>query len=134
MMEKFKILLEEFDELNISKGDYVIFGSGPIAVRGIKDVNDLDVLVLPEKFEELKEKYKQDTSKHPFGCIEIGDIEIGESWQGDKEKVKEWIEAAEEYEGHMYMPLENVLEWKKKMGRPKDLKDVELVEKWLDKL
>jgi hypothetical protein len=129
----FQKLLRYFDGLNISKGEYVIFGSGPMAARGIKESNDLDILVLPEVFAKLRKKFPQDTSLHPFGCIEIGDLEIGDNWQGDIGVVKKMINDAEEYRGHMYSTLQDVIQWKKKMGRPKDIADIGLILKYQQK-
>ena len=129
-MAKSGLILKEFSKLNLQKDEYVIFGSGPMAIHGIKETNDLDVLVKKEVFEKLKSKYNQNNS-HPFGCIVIGNLEIGDNWQGDYEIVEKWISEAEEVEGYMFMPLSYVIEWKRMMGRDKDLKDIKIIEDFL---
>jgi len=128
---EFDKLLSELKKLNLPKGKYAIFGSGPLAIRGLRDTNDLDVLVKSDIFEELKVKYPQDISKHPCNCLVIGNIEIGETWQGDSDKVNEMIDNAEEINGFSFVKLDYVIGWKKQRGTEKNKRDLELIEEFL---
>jgi len=40
--------LEEVREMNLPLGKYAIFGSGPLAVRRIRDTKDIDLIVTPD--------------------------------------------------------------------------------------
>ncbi len=124
---KLQKLLSELKRLNLPKGQYAIFGSGPIAVRGLREVSDLDIIVKPNLFNKLKKKYPQKTNKHPFGCLNISNIEIGDNWQGDSSKIKEMIDNSEEIGGFSFVKLSQVKEWKQKMGRRKDKQDIKLI-------
>ena len=95
----FERLLEELKKLNLPKDKYIIFGSGPMAIRGIRDSEDIDVLVTKALFEELLIKFPQDISNHPLGMMSIGDIEIGSSWQGNKSMTNKIIGDAEFIQG-----------------------------------
>lgn len=48
--------LSKLKKLNLSPNQYAIFGSGPMAVRGIRKIKDLDVVVKDEPYKELLEK------------------------------------------------------------------------------
>ena len=43
-------------KINLSVGQYAVFGSGPLAVRGIRPANDLDLIVKDELWRELNKK------------------------------------------------------------------------------
>jgi len=75
-MNNFNKLLKELKVLNLPSEDFAIFGSGPMAVRRIKDINDLDIVVKPKLWEELKKKDKPKNEK----LIVIGSIEVYKNW------------------------------------------------------
>ena len=129
----FERLLEELKKLNLPKDKYIIFGSGPMAIRGIRDSEDIDVLVTKALFEELLIKFPQDISNHPLGMMSIGDIEIGSSWQGNKSMTNKIIGDAEFIQGFPFARLGRVIKWKKDMGREKDKRDLKLIEEYLTK-
>ena len=37
--------LDELKQFNLTEGKYVIFGSGPLAIRGLWENHDIDILV-----------------------------------------------------------------------------------------
>lgn len=127
-MEK---LLAQLKKLDLPKNSFAIFGSGPMAVRGLKEPGDLDIIVKKEIWDELAVKYGiEDESK---GQIVVGDIDIFWHWRPWLENEAELIETVELIDGWPYVRLEHVLEWKKKFGREKDLKDAELIEQYFKK-
>jgi len=123
---KFNNFLEELEELNLPDGKYAIFGSGPLAVRGLRDSSDLDVIVKEELWEKLSKKY----SLNKNGGLQIGNIEVYNKWLEDK-NINHLIDSAEKIAGYKFVKLEYVLAWKETMGRDKDKKDVELIKKYL---
>ncbi len=127
------LFLEELKKLNLPKGKYAIFGSGPLAIRGLRDVRDLDVIVKDDAYEKLCAKYPRHIKTEPVNCIQIGNLEIGNKWLNNSNQIDEMIETADIIYGFPFVKLKYVLEWKKKMGRDKDLKDVQLIEKYLQK-
>ena len=52
-MSKFKELLKKVKELNLPQNQYAIFGSGPLAIRGIRDSNDIDLIVKKKLWNKL---------------------------------------------------------------------------------
>lgn len=130
MANKFQKLLDEFKDLNLPDGQYTIYGSGPLAVRGIREAKDLDVIVLDELYQKLKEKYPADSKKER---IKIGEIEIYPYWVWEPQitQLDNIIKRAEMIEGFRFVCLDDLIDCKKKMGRPKDFDDIKLIKDYL---
>lgn len=124
-------LIKKAKDLKLPKGKYVVFGGAPLCVRGIRKSHDLDVLVAPEVFEEF---YKKDGWKKKFAesgseAFVKDNVEIFKDWFGmDTKKI---IDDAEIVNGVTFASLEDVLLWKRRDNREKDLEDIELIEKYL---
>lgn len=131
MSSTFSTLLSQLDDLDLPKDQYAIFGSGPLAIRGIREANDIDILVAPSLFEKLEKEYP--TRKiNGNKLVEIGEIEAMITWPNtSSEKVQEMIQNSEQINGYPFVSLKNLIDSKKKMGRPKDLVDIDLIEKYL---
>lgn len=130
----FKDLLEKFRELNLTKGTYVVFGSGPMAVRGLKESNDIDAIVSKDDYDRLKSEGWEEKDLGGLNVIVNEDIELGTGWwPKGRWNVEKIIEEAEEIDGLMFAPLERVLEWKKEMNRPKDGADIKVIKEYLGK-
>jgi hypothetical protein len=69
--------LEELKTLNLPKGTYAIFGSGPLAVRGLREARYLDIIVKDEIYKQLCLRYPDHIKTQPVNCIQIGHLEIG---------------------------------------------------------
>lgn len=126
MKKSFSNFLEELKKLDLPEGEYAIFGSGPLAVRGIREAEDLDVVVTKNLYEKLKEKYPEEKER-----INIGNIEVIPPNAPIIENAEELIKRGEIIKGFRFVSLKDIIEWKKKMGREKDLKDIELVKGYL---
>jgi len=131
-MNKIRTLLKDLDNLNLPEGSFVIGGSGPMGIRDLREVDDLDVIVKKEVFDKLKRESRQDTSGHKYGHLEFGEIEIGYTWQDSEEKAIKVINDSELIEGYPFAKFKYVVEWKKEMNRDKDQKDIKLISEYLD--
>lgn len=106
-------IIEKVKQLNLPQGQYVVFGSGPLMIHGIRESHDIDLLVTPALYKKL---------------------EADSTWQ-----VREWpdgsnyLAKAEMIEGVSFAPLREVLKWKQAYGRPKDMADVRLIAEYLSK-
>jgi len=130
----FKKLTDEIRELSLPKGSFAIFGSGPMAIRGLKEPNDIDLIVTKDVYELLKNKHGWDekiyneSEKH---YLRKGRIEAWNMWGPGNWDIPRLIETAELIDGLPYVTLDNVLAWKRRNGRPKDAADIEKIEKYL---
>ena len=118
--------------IGLPAGSYAIFGSGPMAVRGLRDCHDIDLIVTEEVFNEYKNE-----SGWELKDVENGDevlandgVEIFNDWGPGEWNVKQLIEDSEIIEGLPFVRLIEVLKWKKLLKREKDLKDIEMIEKY----
>jgi hypothetical protein len=119
--------LEQLKRLNLPKDKFAIFGSGPLAVRGIRKSDDIDIIVKKELWHKLSEKYNKTNEE----IIKIGNIEIYKEWKPWVKDNDDLIDSADVFDEIRFVKLEDVLGWKKKYNRPKDLKDIELIENFM---
>lgn len=130
-------IIKKVKQLNLPAGHYVVFGSGPLMVHGIRQSQDIDLLVTPQLYQTLvadpawKVVHRPNGSEH----LENGDYEADNNWYFNnyRPRTEDIIAAAEMIDGVPFAPLSEVLQWKKAFGRPKDLVDVKLIEAFLAK-
>lgn len=131
----FKTLLKNLTRLGFPKDQFVIVGSGPLGVRNLRESKDLDILVSDQFWNQIMQKYP---IKNEYGIdkIEVGkDIEIlgeGSAFRdSDVASTNEIIETADVIDGIRYINLDLLKKFKKKMGRAKDIQDIELINQYL---
>lgn len=137
-MKKFAAL----KKYNLPIGEYAISGSGPLGVRDIREINDIDIVISPTLRDSLIEKYGvQDDGKVKKIVFSNDDIEA--FWEGSFYSLKkdpkdpttsDLITRAEIIDGLPFVSLEDTIFFKRKMNRPKDLEDIKLIEKWKNKM
>ena len=123
--------LNELGSLNLPAGKFAIFGSGPMAIRGIRESKDLDIIVKQDVWDSLIKKYPMLLHSNPT-CLKIGNIEVYKDWLELSDRINEIIDGAETIANFPYVQLKYVVEWKTQFGREKDLKDIELIQKYND--
>jgi len=129
--------------MNIKKfdlpiGKYAITGSGPLGIRNLREIVDIDIIVNSELWNELATKYGIiDTGQIkkivlPGELIEVMGEDSFYSVKKDSNAptISERIAQAEIIEELPFEALEHVLYYKRKMGREKDLKDIVIIEAW----
>lgn len=130
--KKLEKQLAELKKLNLPKNEFAIFGSGPLAIRGIKDADDLDIIVKPKLWKMLAKKYPvKDATYEREVWIEIGNIDILKNWKPWFEDSDKLIEEADIIDGVRFVKLEHVISWKKSFNRDKDQVDIKSTENYL---
>ena len=114
------VLFEKVKKLKLPSGEYALFGSAPLGVRGLRECRDVDIIVSEDLWDEYKNKFNND-----------GDIELWKDWAPGQWNIAKLIKEAEIIDDLPFVKLEQVIEWKKLNGREKDLRDVEVAEKYL---
>ena len=117
--------LAHLESLELPQGDYAVFGSGPLLIRGIIDnAADLDVIARGAAWEQAaaagRLTYLPDhnvTVASFFG----GAITIGTRWAIGDFSVDELIDTAELIDGIPFVRLEHVRSYKRLAGRRKDI-------------
>ena len=110
--------------LSLSPGDFAIFGSGPLIVRGIIPLtNDLDIICRGEAWNQAKSigvlSYieAQDVT---IASINDGRISFGTCWGIGDFDIDELIDSAEIIDGLPFVRLEHVVAYKLFANRDKD--------------
>jgi len=126
--------LEEVRKMNLPFGEYAILGSGPLAIRKIRDSKDIDLIVTP-KIYRCYNKQKGWKLRLAYGnfFLKKGNVEMWRKigfWK-IKVNIKDFIDRAELIEGLPFVNMKDFILWKKKGFRNKDKKDVILAEEYL---
>jgi hypothetical protein len=108
--ERLEYLLDELKGYGLEDGDYAIFGSAPLVVKGLlDDVNDLDVIIKPSKWIFEDNEYRTE------------DIEFFNNWPGFD--IDDLIDNKSfEYNGFRFVNVDEVIRYKKMLKRKKDKK------------
>lgn len=133
---KIKNLLKKVKKLNLPKNQFAIFGSGPLAIRKIRNAKDIDLIVVEDLWQKYKNElgWKYKITKNGVEYIKSDDnIEIWHDWRPWYQDITKFLESVEIIDGLPFVKLEYVIEWKKKFGRQKDLEDINLIKKYLKK-
>ena len=131
---KFEEIAKRTRVLGLNAGEYALFGSVPLAAHGIRESQDIDMLVTHEAYQRLKDQgWEVEVFPNGREMLRKDCFEAGEDWNygtynPDPAKL---IKEADIIEGIPVVRLEEALAWKKALRREKDLKDVELIEEFM---
>jgi len=132
-----KQLFENIKSLDLPIGKYAIFGSGPMGIRSLREMHDIDIIIDEEIYNQYKKKegWEIKDIKEDGNCFRglinhSLNIEMWRDWYVDW-NVDELIKDAEIIESMPFVRIESLLKWKKFYGKEKDLKDAEIIEKYL---
>ncbi len=130
-------VVEEIKKLNLSIDQYVVIGGSSLAVRGIRETEDIDLVVSKDLLEEYKQKKewhthpRLDSSKEPGltnGLVEMYP-DIGYEVEDSFKKIRD---KADIVEGIPVASLEDIIRIKETYKREKDLRDIELIKQYQD--
>lgn len=137
-MQSYKenIFFKRLLSLNLPPEDYAIFGSGPMAAYGLKDLTkDIDVIAKGKAWEKAKEYGEPVATNLKFGDVVSlfdGTVEIFNGWPpAGTWDIEKLIDEAEVVDGIKFVRLETVAEWKGIRGRPGDEEDIKKIQEFL---
>lgn len=124
-------LLEQLRALALPVGDYAVFGSGPLLVRGwIDEVGDLDIVARGPAWERaLGLGVEEYLAEWDVTVVNIGtDITVGTRWAIGDVDVDVLIDTADVIDGLPFAALDAVVTYKRISARPKDLAHLAVIE------
>ncbi len=128
-------LLRRLLDLGLPQGDWALFGSGPLLVRGwIDEVGDLDVITRGAAWEQAKAAGDPGTLQpDDVESVDVdgGAITIGTSWKYGDTPVSDLIDDAEDIDGMPCVRLEHIIAYKRIADRPKDRGHLAVIEEHL---
>lgn len=126
--------LEEVRKMNLPLGKYAILGSGPLAIREIRDTKDVDLIVTPDIYAYYK-KQKGWKLRCLWGnfFLRKGKVELWKRigfWKPIVD-IKAFIQRAELINGLPFVSMEDFISYKEKAFRAKDKIDLKLAKDYL---
>ena len=123
-------------KFNLPLGQYALFGSSLLDVWGIRNANDLDIVVLPELYNQLKQKGWKEKRANGFTMLIKDDANVttvqGKPTDGDynPDRIK-LIKDAILINEVPFVKIEEVLSCKKAYARPKDREDIRNIDNYI---
>ncbi|MFC3999496.1 hypothetical protein ACFOVU_26525 [Nocardiopsis sediminis] len=115
--------------LELPVDDFIIAGSGPLLAHGIRtEVSDIDVVTRGPAWDIVRTMGEvQDAPWEDVQRVLLmgGRMEVLNGWFPSMWDVDEFISSREFYLGLPFAPLDRVLRWKRRLGRAKDLADID---------
>lgn len=132
-------IFEDIKKLKFPQGQYIIVGSGPLVARGIRETNDIDIVVSPELFEKCKKDWWEQLPRtYPdkigqiylrHGYIELFlDVNCGDF----NPTLAELLQRADIIQGISFVSLEDVIKFKKAYNKPKHIQDIKMIEQYFN--
>jgi hypothetical protein len=114
--------IRDLIDLDLPLGDYALFGSGPLLLRGwIDEVGDLDVLSRGPVWEQVVDLGVMTLLPDGNEIVEVGEgITIGHTWPYGEASIDEMIDSAEMIQNVPCVRLEHIVAYKRAFDRPKD--------------
>lgn len=125
-----KDILSELRALDLPFEEYVVVGGAALAVREIRDTDDIDLVVTPSLFDQLnragwvlKVRPNGKPGLHRGRVEAYLDVNCG-----DCERSTSWLLSnSETLEGVRFVDLETLAAFKASYGREKDRRDLDLI-------
>lgn len=118
--------LEKLRSLNLPVSEYVVIGGGVMELLGIRETNDVDLVVSKSVYQDLEKKnwkeYVQDDGKN---ILTKDGYVVMRRWMG--RDLKDLRRTAFKCQGIPVMGLDDLVDCKTILGRRKDLEDVLLI-------
>jgi hypothetical protein len=117
---------EKIAELNLPQNSYIVVGSGVMGALGIRESNDIDMVVTKEAYNYVKSLGWETGAWGDTTVFQKDVFDIGDDWYG--KTAEDLLEHAQVIDDVPYLSLDDVYEWKKQKGRDKDIHDLELID------
>lgn len=123
--------MDALKKLNIPKDDFVIYGSAPMVLRGLKEKNnDLDVLVRDSLWDKLCIKYPDNVNGD---YIDINGVSFTRTSKGFLGDIDEAICKSDVIDGYNILSILETKNWKEKVGGERHLADAKIIDEYLEK-
>jgi hypothetical protein len=126
--------LTKLKQFGLMSGEYAVAGSAPMAIRGLRMMNDIDLIVTKKQWDVLSKKYpvvhKSVTKIVLPGEIDVlSDITFPNA-DPQAPTIQDGIDTSENIEGYPVISFDHMLWYKERSGREKDLNDIKLIKTW----
>lgn len=129
-------IIAKVKSLHLPRDSYVLYGSCPMALHGIREANDIDLLVTSKVLNRLEKsgwkKIIKGPKDHPFTFEEF---EAHDNWNFSNycPSLEQLQSSATIVEGIPFASIQEVRKWKAASTRSKFKRDVELIDEYLSR-
>lgn len=125
-------VIDKVRDLNLPDDQYVVIGSGLLDAWGLRQSNDIDLVVSAAQFDMLArdEKYTQGW-KGSDRFLTWEEYEIFDNW-GDDGAFEVLMKDSIIVEGVRFVSPEYLIAWKRKRAWKKDIQDITLLKRRLE--
>ena len=116
---------KKIQSLNLPKDSFIVVGSGILGALGIRESNDIDMIVSQEVFDKLDAAGWEHDAWADQTVLKQNLFDLGTHWSG--QTVDALLQHATVINDIPYLSLDDLLVWKKERARPKDIVDVQLI-------
>lgn len=130
---------KELTKYNLDESNSVVIGSGILNSLGIRESRDIDAVLEEKTFQNLKINSSLIETQNEYGAklLTNDSVEFSNRWYIDSLGIdlsfEDLVQQSSVIDGVRYVDLELLLEIKKLWAREKDLKDVELIQNYLER-
>ena len=117
-------------DLGLPDGDWAVFGSGPLLMRGwIDDAGDIDIITRGSAWERARQLGNEVHLEDGSIIIDAGDgVTLGSRWLFGDPDIDELIDTVEIVADVPCVRIEHVERYKRLAGRPKDRVHLAIIE------
>jgi hypothetical protein len=129
-------IIAKVKALDLSPGEFIVFGSCPLAGAGLRLASDIDLLVSDKVLDELKIKgWQQVPNAESITAYTLDVFEAYTVWAGSSYRptLAHLLDTADYLQGIPFASLLEVRQWKQALGRPKDIEDIALIDGYLSR-
>jgi hypothetical protein len=127
-------VISKTKKLGLPANEFVVVAGSAMAARGLRKTNDIDLVVSVPIFEKLKtEGWEEQFHDDGSSVLINGIYDVGTGWDNpdNKPNLESLLQDSDHINGVAVLRPERILRWKKRMNRPKDQMDIELLEAYL---
>jgi len=127
-------IIKIIKDAKLPDGEYIVVGSGVMNALGIRDAEDIDLVISANLYQQLKQAGWEEVDKGEYKVLFNEPFEAGFSWDSVDEtpNLDDLKKDAVMIDGVAFASLGRVREWKLKVRRLKDIKDVLMIDKYLE--
>lgn len=127
--------IERVKAIGLSLDKLIVIGSGALAVRGIREARDVDLVVPDPVFQMLERdlSWKRGLQGSASYALEKGDIEVWTDWSTDgtgRPTYEDLLPDTEVIDGVRFVTLEYIKARKIERGSDKDLEDIRKIDEY----
>ena len=127
-------IITEVKKLDLPLGQYVVIGSGIMAQLGLREANDVDIAVTPDLHAKLRTSGQWEEEER-YGKIflkkDAVEIIPQLDWESYPTTAEEAITSATIIDGVPFINLQELVKFKRALGRAKDLVDIVIIEEYV---